>query len=74
MDNVKETSSTLGFAVPVFFERTERIRERIVDCNREELIDLSFHYLGKLEKIQGMLQATNDDLESFLGYHEQLKK
>ena len=72
MVTIKETDATRGFAVPVFFERTEKLREKIVECTREELIDLAFAYLGKLESIQGSLQKHNNCLEEFLGYLEPL--
>lgn len=70
MIEIKETNSTTGFVVPAFFERTESYRERYVDCSREELIDLCFHQLGMLEKIQGILEVSNRDLENHLGYNE----
>jgi hypothetical protein len=72
MIKILETESTAGFASPVFFERTERIKERIVDCSREELIDLCFHQLGMLEKYQGFSERVNAELEEHLGYHEPL--
>lgn len=72
MLTIPETTSENGFVVPAFFDRTERFRDRIVDCNREELIDLSFALLGQLEHIQGMMQKENDQLENWLGYHEPL--
>jgi hypothetical protein len=72
MIEIKETDLTLGFASPVFFDRTEKIRERIVDCSREELIDLAFFQLGMLEKFQGWCEKTNIELEGHLGYHEKL--
>lgn len=72
MIEIKESDATLGFASPVFFERTEKIRERIVDCSREELIDLAFCQLGMLERFQGSCERMNLELEEHLGYHEPL--
>jgi len=74
MVEIPPTNSTLGFAVPVFFIRTERIVERIVDCSREELIDLSFFYLNVLEEVQGASERLNDRLESIMGYQESMFK
>lgn len=71
---IKPTEATLGFPSPAFFERTEIIRERIVDCSREELIDLAFHYLGILEKYQGIHELANRELEDLLGYNEPMFK
>jgi len=69
---IPSTTSTLGFASPTFFDRTERIRERIVDCSKEELVDLAFFYLGILEEVQGTSEKLNDKLELMLGYHESM--
>lgn len=73
MIEIKPTTSTLGFASPVLFERTDKIREKVVDCTREELVDLAFHQLEMLERIQGQLQTTNNELEDHLGYNEKLE-
>jgi len=72
MIEIKESDATLGFASPVFFERTDKIRERVVDCSREELIDLVFSQLGMLEEMQGFFERVNTKLEHHLGYHEPL--
>lgn len=72
MLTVTATECTDGFVVPVYFERTERFRERIVDCSREELTDLAFCYLNKLEQLQGLHQKTSLCLEEYLGYLEPL--
>lgn len=72
MIKIEETEATIGFASTIFFERTEKIRERIVDCTREELIDLCFHQLGMLERYQGNSERINRELEEYLGYHEVL--
>jgi len=72
MVEIPPTTSILGFAVPVFFVRTERIVERIVDCSREELVDLAFFYLGVLEEVQGSSERLNDRLESIMGYQEHM--
>ena len=72
MLTVKATTCETGFVVPTFFERSERFRERIVDCNKEELVDLAFAYLNKLEQLQGLHQKTSDCLEEYLGYCEPL--
>ena len=72
MIEIKESDATLGFASPVFFERTEKIRERVIDCSREELIDLVFNQLQMLERVQGWCEKTNLELEHHLGYHEKL--
>lgn len=72
MIEIAETTSTRGFTSDVFFERTEKIRERVVDCTREELVDLVFHQLSMLEKIQARTEKMNDDLEKHLGYHERM--
>ena len=65
---IKETTSSLGFVRPVQFERTGRLRERLVDCSREELIDLNFYYLELLEKAQGIVQNLSDSMEESLGW------
>lgn len=70
MIEIKPTEATLGFPSPFFFERTGKIRERVVDCTREELIDLSFHYIAILEKYQGIHELANRELEDLLGYNE----
>jgi len=72
MIEIPESTATLGLAVPVFFERTERIRERIVDCTKEELVDIAFYYLGVLEEVQGASEKLNDRLETILGYQESM--
>jgi len=72
MVEIPITEATLGFALPVFFIRTERIVERIADCSREELMDLSFFYLGILEEVQGSSERLNDRLESVMGYQESM--
>lgn len=65
---IKETTSSLGFVKPVQFERTGRLRERLVDCSREELIDLNFFYLELIEKVQGLNQNISEGLEESLGW------
>lgn len=65
---IKETTSSLGFVRPVQFMRTGRLRDRLVDCSREELIDLNFHYLELLEKAQGIVQNLSDSMEESLGW------
>lgn len=72
MIEIKSSESTLGFPVPYFFDRTERYVERLVDCTREELIDLNFFYLDLLEKTQGMTEKLNQVLEESIGYNEPL--
>lgn len=74
MVKVSPTNAYQGFVSPVFFDRTEQLRERIVDCTREELIDLSFHYLSILEGIQGATEKVNRELEENLGYYDEWKK
>ena len=72
MITINPSEATQGFASPVFFERTERLRDRVVDCTREELIDLVFHQLSMLESMQGQFEQWNATLEDHLGYHEPL--
>jgi hypothetical protein len=72
MIKITETEATRGFVSPTFFERTEQIKERVVDCTREELIDLCFHYLGMLEKYQCFSENANRELEEHLGYYESM--
>jgi hypothetical protein len=67
---IPETTSTLGFSCDVHFQRTGKIRERVVDCSREELIDYAFMLLDTLEKTHGMLENHVDKLEEMLGYNE----
>lgn len=74
MITIPESDSTIGFASSVFFDRSENIRERVVDCTREELIDLVFFQLGMLESMQGQFEQWNLKLEEHLGYHETLVK
>ncbi len=74
MITIQPSEATQGFASSVFFERTEKIRERVVDCTREELIDLVFHNLGMLEEMQGQHEQWNARLEEHLGYYEPLIK
>ena len=70
MVTIPETTATLGFVNPVQFDRTDAIKERVVDCTREELIDLVFMQLGMLERFQGVMEGMNAELEDFLGYNE----
>ncbi len=70
MHNIPETNASLGFSSDVYFERTGKIRERIIDCSREELIDLAFNYLGIIEKIHGMHENSVNEIENMLGYNE----
>lgn len=72
MIEIPITEATLGFATPIFFERTERIVERVVDCTREELVDTVFFYLKILEEVQGSSERLNDRLETILGYRESM--
>jgi len=72
MVEIPPTESTLGFPVPFFFLRTERFVERIIDCTREELIDLNFYYLNMLEEFQGVTERINDRLESTIGFNESM--
>ncbi len=72
MITIPQTEATVGFVAPVFFDSSERLRERIVDCTREELIELAFFQQGMLEKFQGVTEGINLELENFLGYHEPL--
>lgn len=73
MITIPPTNSTLGFVSPVFFESSERIRERIVDCSKDELVELAFFYLGHLESIQGFMENKNQELEKILGYRDPIK-
>ena len=73
MIEIPPTDSTNGFSSSVFFERTDKIRDRIVDCTREELIDLAFFQLQMLEEVQGASEALNFKLEKHLGYYEDLR-
>jgi hypothetical protein len=70
MVKIPETTSNLGFVKPFYFVRDGVFRERIVDCSREQLIDLSFHFLGLLEKEQGIHQRESEKLEKALGWCE----
>lgn len=70
MIEIKQSESTQGFVATVFFERTERLRDRVVDCNIEELRDLVFHQLNMLERVQSISEAINRELEQHLGYNE----
>lgn len=70
MITVEETESTLGFIRPVHFARTGKIRERVVDCSREELIDLVFRQINMLERAQGYAQHSSEMLEKELGWQE----
>jgi hypothetical protein len=74
MIEISQTDLENGFVAPTYFERTEKIRERIVDCTREELIDLAFFQLQMLERFQGNCERINQELEEHLGYYEPLKR
>jgi hypothetical protein len=69
---VKLTEMKEGFASPVYFERTGKWRSRIIDCTREELIDLSFKHINELEKVDGMLEQMKEFTERALGWRSQL--
>ena len=68
MIHIKETEGGHGFASEVYFERTGKIRNRVQDCTREELIDLNYNYIALLEKTQGKLQKESEELEIELGW------
>lgn len=70
---IPQTEAKLGFSSDAYFDRTNKIRERIVDCSREELIDLSFHYLGIIEKMHGVFENQVSELYEILGYNELMK-
>lgn len=72
MVEIKPTESTRVFASPVLFERTGNIREKLVECSREELIDYSAACHEMLEAFQGQSERTNRELELFLGWMETL--
>jgi len=72
MLNIEPTEVKRSFVSPVMFERTGNVRDRIVDCSREELIDYNAHLVDLLQKIQGQTERMNRDIEDALGWNEKL--
>lgn len=62
------------FPTDWFFQRTEKVREKIEDCTREELIDLTSYLMTKFSEVQGKTEAINLEMEEILGWHDPLKK
>lgn len=66
MIEIKQHEGEIGIMSSFFFERTDNIRERIVDCSREELMDLAFSLVEVLEK-----QIHNaEQAERILGWRQ----
>lgn len=74
MITIKEVQSRYRFPTDWFFERTERLRGSVEDLNREELIDLLHHVMGKFSQVQGRLEEINSQMEDDLGWNDPLKK
>lgn len=66
-------SNTIRFPTDWYFERTERVREKIQDLSREELIDLTAHLMNHFSKIQGSMEQINLQMEEILGWHDPMK-
>lgn len=62
------------FPTDWFFERTGKVREKIEDCTREELMDLTSYLMTKFSAIQGKTEAINLEMEEILGWHDPLTK
>lgn len=65
-----QESGTIRFPTDWFFVRTDRLRSKIEDCSREELIDLTSHLMTEFTKIQGDMETVNLRMENVLGFHD----
>lgn len=72
MITIAEFESPSNLAADMFFDRTERLRSKISECSREELLDLVTHLINKAEVAQSKLENLSQEFEEMLGYHDPL--
>lgn len=68
--HIPATEATFGFVKNFHFERTGEVREKVVECNREELIDLVFYLIKATDDIRGDAENIQSTLDKKLGWTE----
>lgn len=81
MIHIIETERDVEFTSPMYFDRSELVKRKLSELNRDELQDLTCHLLNGLEKIHGnaeraaeLTKKIDDEVSEFLGWKEDLNE